>query len=73
MHTSSYLYDLPSFVGQPKTIPIRVKTPINFPIDVYYLMDLSDTMSDDLKQVREFGPKLGTYIFLFSYNAAKHV
>eukprot|EP00111_Clytia_hemisphaerica_P002475 TCONS_00007074-protein len=45
--------------GQPVEIPIKVQIPINFPIDLYYLMDLSKSMLDDLAQIQELGKILG--------------
>lgn len=47
------------FIGQPTSIPITVKTPKDFPIDLYYLMDLSYSMGDDLKKIRDIGQLLG--------------
>jgi len=40
-------------------VPIQVRIPENFPIDLYYLMDLSLSMEDDLEQIRELGDILG--------------
>jgi len=46
-------------LGQPVNVPIQVRIPENFPIDLYYLMDLSLSMEDDLEQIRELGDILG--------------
>nr|AAG25994.1 integrin beta chain [Podocoryna carnea] len=40
---------------QPTKVDIKVKTPKNFPIDLYYLMDLSRSMRDDLAQIKTLG------------------
>jgi len=41
--------------GQPTTVDVKVKTPKNFPVDLYYLMDLSLSMKDDLEQIKGLG------------------
>ena len=48
-------------LGQPVNIPIKVQIPINFPIDLYYLMDLSKSMLDDLEQIQGLGKVLGKF------------
>ena len=40
---------------------VRVKTPKNFPVDLYYLMDLSATMKASLKEIRNLGSRLSEY------------
>ena len=44
---------------------VRVKTPSDFPVDLYYLMDLSYSMRDDLAQITNLGTLLGK----FSWNS----
>ena len=41
---------------------VRVKTPSDFPVDLYYLMDLSYSMRDDLAQITNLGTLLGKFI-----------
>ena len=50
-----------SFVGRPVSVNVRVKTPKNFPVDLYYLMDLSATMKAGLREIRNLGSRLGKY------------
>ena len=45
--------------GQPSTITVKMKTPTNFPVDLYYLMDLSGSMLKDLKRLTTLGRKIG--------------
>ncbi|XP_065056412.1 integrin beta-1-like [Rhopilema esculentum] len=44
--------------GRPATVNVRVKTPADFPVDLYYLMDLTYTMKDDLSQITNLGDLL---------------
>uniref|UniRef100_A0A915I8T4 Integrin beta n=1 Tax=Romanomermis culicivorax TaxID=13658 RepID=A0A915I8T4_ROMCU len=39
---------------------IEVGQPVNYPVDLYYLMDLSFSMADDKNKLSELGDKLGT-------------
>lgn len=32
----------------------------DYPVDIYYLMDLSNSMKDDLKNIRNLGTKLAS-------------
>nr|CAH0109134.1 unnamed protein product [Daphnia galeata] len=44
--------------GQTYTIPIEFKQAKDYPIDLYFLMDLSNSMKDDKNQVERLGAKL---------------
>ena len=46
-------------VGQPATIKVDVKMPENYPVDLYYLMDLSGSMVEDLKKFPSLGQQIG--------------
>eukprot|EP00794_Sanderia_malayensis_P011259 gene11259-12439_t len=37
--------------GRPATVNVKVKTPTNYPVDLYYLMDLSFSMLDDKQRI----------------------
>ena len=50
-----------SLTGEPTDVKIRIKTPKNFPIDLYYLMDLSKSMTDDKANVAKLGDILCKY------------
>lgn len=43
------------FLDEPVTFTISVKPTTNYPVDLYYLMDLSATMRDDLDQIKKLG------------------
>lgn len=50
-------------LGQPATIKVDVKMPENYPVDLYYLMDLSGSMVEDLKKFPTLGQQIGNYGF----------
>uniref|UniRef100_S4RGG6 Integrin beta n=1 Tax=Petromyzon marinus TaxID=7757 RepID=S4RGG6_PETMA len=44
--------------GQPQNIDLRFRRAADYPIDLYYLMDLSYSMKDDLENVKKLGTEL---------------
>ncbi|XP_030054948.1 integrin beta-1 isoform X1 [Microcaecilia unicolor] len=44
--------------GEPQTFPLKFKRAEDYPIDLYYLMDLSFSMKDDLENVKRLGTDL---------------
>ncbi|XP_069581290.1 integrin beta-2 isoform X2 [Brachyistius frenatus] len=46
--------------GRPSTFRVSFKRAEGYPVDLYYLMDLSNSMKDDLKNVKELGKDLFT-------------
>ncbi|XP_061090452.1 integrin beta-2-like isoform X2 [Conger conger] len=44
--------------GKPHTLPFRFKRAKDYPVDLYYLMDLSYSMKDDLENVKNLGERL---------------
>ncbi|KAM3853716.1 integrin beta-6 [Vipera latastei] len=44
--------------GNEETIQINVRQTEDYPVDLYYLMDLSASMNDDLKSIKELGSTL---------------
>jgi len=49
-------------VGQPATFEIKVKPARNYPVDLYYLMDLSYSMNDDLQNLKNLGAGIASAI-----------
>ena len=47
------------FVDKTEKITISVKPAVDFPVDLYYLMDMSKSMEDDLEKLRTLGTKIG--------------
>jgi len=47
--------------GQPQNISVSVQPANNFPVDIYYLMDQSFSMNDDLQNLRDLASQLGMY------------
>ncbi|XP_027306336.1 integrin beta-1 isoform X1 [Anas acuta] len=45
-------------VGEPQTVSLKFKRAEDYPIDLYYLMDLSYSMKDDLENVKSLGTAL---------------
>jgi hypothetical protein len=48
-------------VGQKRSFNISLRTPENYPVHVYMLMDMSFSMKDNLKSVETLGLDLGVY------------
>ena len=44
--------------GEPLDIPIKFKLATDYPIDLYYLMDLSNSMKDDKQNLAALGAEL---------------
>ena len=44
--------------GEPLTFNLKFKRAEDYPIDLYYLMDLSFSMKDDLENVKNLGTHL---------------
>lgn len=47
------------FADKTEKIKINVKPAEDFPVDLYYLMDMSKSMEDDLLKLRTLGSKIG--------------
>ena len=50
--------------GEPQTVQVGVKPNNNYPLDIYYLMDLSYSMNDDLQSLQTLASQLGVLKFL---------
>lgn len=48
----------PLFPGSPATFRVSYKRVQGYPVDLYYLMDLSNSMKDDLDNVKDLGNDL---------------
>lgn len=47
-----------TFTGLPTTFRVSFRRVQGYPVDLYYLMDLSYSMKDDLENVKELGKDL---------------
>lgn len=47
-----------SCVGEPQSFEVKFKRVEDYPVDLYYLMDLSFSMEDDLPNVKKLGADL---------------
>lgn len=45
-------------LGSPQEIEVKFKRAEGYPVDLYYLMDLSYSMKDDLEKVKNLGGQL---------------
>lgn len=45
--------------GEEKTVDVEVFAPTKGPLDLYILMDFSNSMADDLNNLKRMGKKLG--------------
>lgn len=53
--------DLPfswDIAGGEQTLQVQVRQTEDYPVDLYYLMDLSASMDDDLNTIKELGSRL---------------
>lgn len=52
--------EFPNFpsIGEPQSFEVKFKRVEDYPIDLYYLMDLSFSMEDDLLNVKKLGADL---------------
>ena len=49
-----------SSVDEKVRVDIKFRLARDYPVDLYYLMDLSQSMADDKKKVANLGLRLGT-------------
>ena len=61
---NEYFYPLPPIIGQPQYIPITVRPAAVFPLDVYFLMDFSESMYADLTTLQSIAGDIGMCIGL---------
>ena len=52
--------------GEPVNLRVTVRPAENYPVDLYYLMDMSLSMEDDLASLKALGGKIGRYFLLLS-------
>ena len=50
-------------LGQPAKFDIKVKPAKDYPVDLYYLMDLSKSMEDDLLNLQNLGAGIGMILY----------
>ena len=48
-----------SVIGHPATFNVSVKSAPDFPVDIYFLVDGSFSMADDLANIRQLGGAIG--------------
>lgn len=48
--------------GEEKMVDVEVFAPTKGPLDLYILMDFSNSMADDLDNLKRMGSKLGEWI-----------
>ena len=50
------------FADKPVRVPIEFRQAENYPVDLYYLMDLSNSMEDDKTKLAELGNLIGEHV-----------
>ncbi|XP_069815067.1 integrin beta-1-A-like isoform X3 [Dendropsophus ebraccatus] len=58
VHTGRTKLWLVHHSGEPQTFKLTFRRVVDYPIDLYYLMDLSDSMKDDLENVKKLSTEL---------------
>lgn len=53
--------------GEEREIEMKVFEPARGPLDLYILMDFSNSMSDDLDNLKRMGDELGTSTSVFPF------
>lgn len=55
-----YNISIDCIAGQTTTVKLTVRPAENYPVDLYYLMDMSYSMNDDLEKLTTLASKIGT-------------
>lgn len=53
------------FIGNTKSFKVKVRPAENFPVDIYFLNDLSNSMKPDLKNLQKLANDIG---MIFSHS-----
>lgn len=53
-------------------IPLTFRLAEDYPVDLYYLMDLSQSMKDDKAKVANLGSKLGKIAWIFAADVSSN-
>ena len=54
-----------TFSGEERNISLTVKSSKDYPLDVYYLMDFSFSMKEDLANLKELTSNISEYFVVF--------
>ena len=52
------------FSDKPETFTLTFRLAENYPVDLYYLMDLSNSMKDDKEKLAALGNKIGRLLLM---------
>lgn len=53
------IYTIMFILDDPQTFNLTFRLAENYPVDLYYLMDLSNSMADDKEKLASLGVKIG--------------
>lgn len=53
------IYTIMFVLDDPQTFNLTFRLAENYPVDLYYLMDLSNSMADDKEKLASLGVKIG--------------
>ena len=62
MNTTDFL-----IIGEPVTFSLSVQPAMNYPLDLYLLMDLSISLRNVLSNVQALASDIGKYLYLYGY------
>ena len=51
------------YSGEPAKFTLTVRPAEDYPVDLYYLMDMSLSMNDDLDNLKQLAGKIGKTVF----------
>ena len=54
-------------IDEVQVFNVTITIPVDYPLDFYYLMDLSDSMSDDLETIQNLSPQISRCKFYCTY------
>ena len=58
------------FSDKPEKFTLTFRLAENYPVDLYYLMDLSNSMKDDKEKLAALGNKIGRLLSTSSYSCS---
>lgn len=54
-------------IDEVQVFNVTITIPFNYPLDFYYLMDLSGTMEDDLETIQDLSPEISQCLLYCTY------
>ena len=61
IYSTPFLSSLSIYPGEPRTFSVSVTPLRNLPLDLYVLSDLSGSMGENLRALKQIGGNIGVY------------